>query len=62
MAQFALIELRGAGKVAFGGFFEGGGTLALARTASADEARGWFAETGFWAVEALATRAFLHVL
>src|SRR3989442_14582274 len=25
MAQFALIEMRGAGRVAFGGFFEGGG-------------------------------------
>jgi len=62
MAQFALIELRGAGRVAFGGFFEDGGTLALARTADADEALRWFAETGFWKPDALAARPLLHVL
>src|SRR5262245_38587956 len=62
MAQFALIELRGAGRVAFGGFFENGEALALARTASAEEARQWFAESGFWAPEALTVRPFLHVL
>ena len=38
MAQFALIEMRGAGRVAFGGFFEDGGTLAIVKTADADEA------------------------
>jgi uncharacterized protein YciI len=62
MAQFALIEMRGAGRIAFGGFFEGGGSLALARTADAAEARDWFAESGFWRAEALTTRPFLHVL
>lgn len=62
MAQFALIEMRGAGRIAFGGFFEDGGTLALARTANADEARQWFLDTGFWTAEALATRPFVHVL
>jgi hypothetical protein len=62
MAQFALIEMRGAGRVAFGGFFEGGGSLALARTTSADEACRWFADTGFWSPEGLITRPFLHVL
>jgi uncharacterized protein YciI len=62
MAQFALIEMRGAGRIAFGGFFEGGGTLAVARTADADEARGWFVETGFWKPEALTARPWLHVL
>jgi uncharacterized protein len=62
MAQFALIEMRGAGRIAFGGFFEDGSSLALARTADAAEARAWFAESGFWAAEALATRPFLHVL
>jgi uncharacterized protein YciI len=62
MAQFALIELRGASRVALGGFFEGGGSLALARTADADEATRWFADTGFWPVEGLRSRPFLHVL
>jgi uncharacterized protein YciI len=62
MAQFALIEMRGAGRIAFGGFFEGGGTLVVARTADADEALGWFAETGFWKPDALTARPWLHVL
>ena len=62
MAQFALIEMRGAGRIAFGGFFEGGGTLAVAKTADAAEALGWFAETGFWKPDALTARPWLHVL
>jgi hypothetical protein len=62
MAQFALIEMRGQGRLAFGGFFEDRRTWALARTADAGEARDWFSATGFWAAEALATRPFLHVL
>ena len=62
MAQFALIELRGAGRLHLGGFFENGQTWALMRTVDADEARGWFAETGFWKTDALTTRPLLHVL
>ena len=62
MAQFAMIEMRGAGRVAFGGFFEGGGTLAVAMTGDADTALGWFAETGFWKPGALTGRPWLHVL
>ena len=62
MAQFALIEMRGAGRVHFGGFFEGGGTLALARTDDARKALGWFEETGFWKPGALTARPLLHVL
>jgi len=62
MAQFALIEMRGAGRIAFGGFFEDGGTLAVVTTADADEARGWFSETGFWKPDALTARPWLHVL
>jgi len=62
MAQFALIEMRGAGRVAFGGFFEGGGTLAIVKTPDADEALRWFAGTGFWKPGALAARPWLHVL
>lgn len=62
MAQFALIEMRGAGRVHFGGFFEGGRTLALAKSADPQEAIRWFAETGFWKQGALTTRPLLHVL
>jgi hypothetical protein len=62
MAQFALIEMRGTGRLHLGGFFEDGQTWALAKTADGAEARGWFADTGFWRTEALTTRPFLHVL
>ena len=62
MAQFALIEMRGAGRVAFGGFFEDGHTLALAKTADSTEALGWFRDTGFWKSTALTARPFLHVI
>ncbi|HET7339993.1 MAG TPA: hypothetical protein VFL90_00915 [Methylomirabilota bacterium] len=62
MAQLALVEMRGAGRLHFGGFFEGGQTWALVKTADADEARGWFAESGFWKPDTLSTRPLLHVL
>lgn len=62
MAQFALIELRGAGRVAFGGFFDDGATLAVARTPDPAEAQGWFADTGCWRADTLATRPWLYVL
>jgi uncharacterized protein YciI len=62
MAQFALIEMRGAGRVHLGGFFEGGQTLALANTPDVETALGWFRESGFWKVDALHARSFLHVL
>src|SRR5262249_21780726 len=41
MASFALIEARGAGRMAFGGFFPGGDTLAVMRTPDAAEAARW---------------------
>ena len=62
MAQFALIEMRGAGRLAFGGFFENGQTLALVNSADAEEALGWFRETGFWSADRLTARPFVHVL
>jgi uncharacterized protein len=62
MAQFALIELRGAGRLAFGGFFEGGQTLAVVRSADAKEATGWLAETGFWDAGRLTARPLLYAL
>ncbi|MBI4611548.1 MAG: hypothetical protein HY726_21365 [Candidatus Rokubacteria bacterium] len=62
MATFALIELRGAGRLAFGGFFEDGQTLALLRTPDPDEALGWLSGTGFWKAETLTGRPLLWVL
>src|SRR3989304_1028281 len=62
MATFALIELRGAARLAFGGFFEEGATLALLKTADSAEASGWLAATGFWNTETLTARALLYPL
>ena len=62
MAQFALIEMRGAGRVGFGGFFEDERTLALMKSADPEEALRWFGETGFWEPAELAARPLLHVL
>ena len=62
MATFALIELRGASRLAFGGFFEEGTTLALLNTADSAEASGWLAATGFWKNETLTARALLYAL
>ncbi len=62
MAQFALIEMRGAGRVHLGGFFEDGRTLALAKTADPHETIRWFVETSFWKPDALTARPLLHVL
>jgi uncharacterized protein YciI len=62
MAEFALIEARGAGRLAFGGFFDGAYTLAVMTTPRADEARTWLTDTGFWKNDALTARPWLHVL
>lgn len=62
MAQLALVQLRGAGRVLLGGFFPDGGTLAVARTPDPDEATGWLAETGCWKPGDLTVRPWLHVI
>lgn len=62
MAEFSLIELRGGGRMAFGGLFEDGETFALCRTADAGQAVGWFRDTGFWAADTLRARPLLWVL
>jgi uncharacterized protein YciI len=62
MAQLALVELRGAGRVVFGGFLPGGGTLAVARTPDADEAIGWLVESGSWKAADLTVRPWLYVI
>ena len=62
MASFALIEARGAGRMAFGGFFPGGETLAVMRETDPAAAVAGLAETGFWRAETLAGRPWLYVL
>lgn len=62
MASLALIEARGAGRMAFGGFLAGGETLAMMRTADPAEAASWLETTGLWTPGTVATRPWLHVL
>ena len=62
MAQIALVELRGAGKVAFGGILENTATLVVMKTEHADDAKAWLGEHGFWDPATLTTRPFVHVL
>ncbi len=62
LAQLALVELRGAGRLVFGGFFEGGVTVAVLRAPEPAEALGWLAETGLWTEAALRARPLLYVL
>jgi len=62
MAEIALVEMRGAGKLAFGGIIDGGRTLVVMKTTDAAEATGWLGEHGFWDPAALSTRPFVHVL
>ncbi len=62
MAQIALVELRGAGKLAFGGILEGNHTLTVMKTTNPDDAKAWLGEHGFWDTAALTTRPFVWVL
>ena len=62
MAQFVIIEMRGASRLVFGGAFADGSTLGVMKTEDGEEATRWFAETGFWTPESLAARPLLHVL
>jgi uncharacterized protein YciI len=62
MASFALIEARGGGRMAFGGFFPGGRTWALMRAPDAGRALAEIAESGFWKPGSLTARPLLHVL
>ena len=62
MAQFVMIEMRGASRLVFGGAFPDGSTLGVMKTEDGEEAIRWFAETGFWTPESLAARPLLHVL
>ena len=62
MASFALIEARGAGRMAFGGFFPGGTTWALMRSPDGEAAVVELEESGLWKPGSLTARALLHVL
>jgi uncharacterized protein YciI len=62
MAAFALIEARGAGRMAFGGVFPDGQSLSLMRSADQAEAVAALEETGFWKPGTLRGRPLLHVL
>src|SRR5262245_18620808 len=62
MASFALIESRGAGRMAFGGFFPDGQTLALMRLHDPQEAVRVLRATGLWKDDTLRSRPLLHVL
>jgi uncharacterized protein YciI len=62
IAQLALVELRGAGRVVFGGFLPDGTTLAVVRASGADEAVGCLGETESWKPGDLTARAWLHVI
>src|SRR5262249_52728709 len=61
-ASFAPVEAGGAGRMAFGGFFGDGLTLAVMRMADPAEAVAALAETGQWKPATLAGRPLLHVL
>ena len=62
MASFALIEARGAGRMAFGGLFPGGATWALMRSPDAATAVADLEASGLWKPGSLTTRPLLHVL
>jgi len=62
MASFALIEARGARRMAFGGFFPGGRTLCLMRDVDPAHATAELQATGLWAAGTLRGRPLLHVL
>ena len=62
MAQISLIEMRGAGRLAFGGLLDDSATLTVMKTADAEEAKSWLAEHGFWDADKLTTRPFVYVL
>jgi uncharacterized protein YciI len=62
LAQLALVELRGAGRLRFGGSFDGRDTLAVLGSAEASEAAGWLTATGLWSPAELESRPWLHVI
>jgi uncharacterized protein YciI len=62
LARFALIELRGQRRLALGGLFPAGDTLAVVPTDDPSTATAWLAETGFWTADRLSARPWLYVI
>ena len=62
LAATSLLALRDDGRVAFGGLFPEGDSLALALTADTREALRWLAAAEGWIADGLAARAFYYVL
>jgi hypothetical protein len=62
LAQLALVELRGARRLLFGGLLDGTETLAVMHTADPAEALAWLGEPGPWAPDRLRARPYLYVL
>jgi uncharacterized protein YciI len=62
MASFALVEARGAGRLTLGGFFPGGGGIALMRTGDPAAAVAELEATGVWTSGSLRGRPLVHVI
>lgn len=62
LARFALIELRGQGRLVLGGLLSPRDTLAVVRSADPETAADWLATTGFWTAGDLSARPWLYVL
>jgi uncharacterized protein YciI len=62
LAQLALVELRGQGRMAFGGLFPDGAAHAAAVAGGPETATGWLAATGSWKAADLTARPWLYVL
>jgi uncharacterized protein YciI len=62
LARAALAALQRQGRVAFGGFFEDGGGLAVVRSPSPDEAVAWLAAAGGWKPTRLRGRRWSQTL
>jgi len=62
MASFALIEARGAGRMAFGGCFPDRRTLAVMRAPDEGKALEELRATGLWEAASLRARPLLYVL
>jgi len=61
-ARAGLDALQRDGRVAFGGFFEGGAALAVVRSSSPDEAVTWLTGAGGWERAAMSARAWSQTL
>jgi uncharacterized protein len=61
-AERALMGMRGSGRLAFGGLFGDGHTLAVVASGDTRTAIDWLSETGLWSAGRLEARPLLYVL